>query len=462
MIELQTTRSIKALVLGSFLLLSLIFAINGNWRSSRFPIQMDANGYYIYLPAVFIYHDLENLNFVNDLPEQFDRKYFLYPNKNGGFLTKYAPGIAILHSPFFFVAHVTAITLDLKADGYSAIYRLALGLSTLFYTCLGLWLLALVLLRYFRPAAVFVTIGLLLFATNIFFYGLIQPGISHNYVFCMVCALLYCLDKWQIKQNWVYFSLAGTLVGFCSLIRPTEALVGLIPIGYFIYLWKTNQFNATFLKKHSLSILGAIVGFTLSLLPLLIYWKFATGNWVAYTYEQEGFYFDRPSQIWYGLFGFRKGWFVYTPLVFLACLGWFQFRNDKRFDAFRLAFWLYFPINLFIVLSWYCWWYGGCFGMRALIPALALAAFPIAWLFDSEKIMKLPILMFSGLCLVLNVFQSYQYQQKILHMDAMTWKSYIYIFGKWRLTEEQKAKRDTLLDHPDYLQRGKKLDEYFK
>jgi hypothetical protein len=46
-------------------------------------------------------------------------------------------------------------------------------------------------------------------------------------------------------------------------------------------------------------------------------------------------------------------------------------------------------------------------------------------------------------------------------MDAMTWRSYSFIFGKWKLSDEEKKKRDALLDYPDYLQRGKKLDEYF-
>jgi hypothetical protein len=47
-------------------------------------------------------------------------------------------------------------------------------------------------------------------------------------------------------------------------------------------------------------------------------------------------------------------------------------------------------------------------------------------------------------------------------MDAMTWRSYFFIFGKWKLDDAEKAQMKTMLDFPDYNQRGKKLDEYFK
>ncbi len=458
----SSTGAIKTFLLASFLLLSAYFTLNGNWYKTRFPIQMDANGYYVFLPAIFIYNDLENLSFVNDMPEQFDRKYFLYANASGGYMTKYSPGLAILELPFFLIAHASAKVLGIEATGYSPPYRLAMGISSIFYSCLGLWFLAKVLLRYFNPTSVLFTLVLMLFGTTIFHTTLMQSGTTHNHVFMVLALLLLYIDKWYHGQQAVDFGLAAFFAGYAALIRPTEALVALIPIGYFFQYWKHQKFNFRYLFSQVKGIVFALIGFLVCLLPVLLYWKFATGNWVAYTYEQEGFYFDRPWQIWYGLFGFRKGWFIYTPLLFLAAYGYFLMRKDERFAAYRSALIWYLPFNLFIVLSWYGWWYGGCFGNRALIPCLALAAFPIAYLFDSPKIMKLPLLAISGLFVLLNIFQTFQYQQRVMHMDAMTWRSYVYIFGKWKLSEEEKQHMQTLLDHPDYSQRGKKLDEYFK
>lgn len=248
-----------------------------------------------------------------------------------------------------------------------------------------------------------------------------------------------------------------------ALIRPTEVLIGMIPIGFLMNRWAVQRFNIqTILKDWKAVLVGAIT-FVLFLLPILLYWKFATGNWVAYTYEEEGFYFDRPWQIWLGLFGFRKGWFIYTPLLFLSAWGMYYLWNDERMNHFRAAFWWYMPVNLFIVLSWYGWWYGGCFGLRALIPALGLMAIPLASLLEHFKDSGRKSLIISGFGVALsflNVFQSFQYQRQILHMDAMTWRSYLYIWGEWELSPPEKEHLKTLLDYPDYNQRGKKLDEY--
>ena len=83
--------SSKKVLVVLFFILSGYVTLNGNCFRTKYPFQMDANGYYIYLPAIFIYHDLENLGFVDQMPEQFDRKYFLYRNQGGGYLSNYAP-----------------------------------------------------------------------------------------------------------------------------------------------------------------------------------------------------------------------------------------------------------------------------------------------------------------------------------------------------------------------------------
>jgi len=454
--------TVRQFLIGSFLFLSAYLVANRNWLNTRFPIQMDANGYYVYLPAIFIFDDLEKLDFINKMPEQFDRKYFLYPGAHGGYMTKYTPGMAILELPFFLAGHFAAPVFNFEQSGYSAPYRLAIAISSLFYSCLGLWILSIVLARYFKKETVLSIVILLLLATNLLFYSVIQAATTHNYVFFVLCLLLYFADKWYSSGKWQDFAYAGACVGFGALIRPTEILVGFIPAGMFLQMFLSQKSRLEWLKGQFISILTFILCFAVFLSPVFIYWKFATGNWVAYTYGHEGFYFDRPSQIWYGLFGFRKGWFIYTPILFLALSGIIMMWKQPRFSGIKAALLWYMPVNIYIVLSWYGWWYGGCFGLRAMVPALAIMAFPLAVFF--ERIIRTKVLFYSTslFFIFLNVFQSFQYQRQILHMDSMTWRSYIYVFGKWKLTKEEIAKRETLLDHPDYNQRGKKLDEYFK
>jgi len=457
--------SINKFLIVVFLAMAVFVTAKRNWLNSKDPIQMDANGYYIYLPAIFIYHDLANLNFVNSLPEQFDRKYFLYPTATGGFLTKYSPGIALLESPFFGIAHFLAPVFNHDQSGYSPPYRLAVALSTLFYTFSGLWLLSKILSKYFDPDVVFIVVGLMFFGTNILFYSVLQAGISHNYIFFTLAFSVFFAEKWLTSENWMHFGLAGAGIGLSTLIRPTEALLTLILFGFLWAKWWKNGISLAEIWKDWSSMIAAAIGFLLFLMPLFCYWKFATGNWITYTYEQEGFYFDRPWTIWYGLFGFRKGWFTYTPILFLCLPGFYFLWKDKRLKHIKSALIWYLPFNIFIIMSWYCWWYGGCFGMRALIPALILMAFPLALVYQKFKQKRLVfslILTFGLVCSFLNIFQSYQYQKQILHMDGMTWQAYKFIFGKFRLNEEEKAELKKLVEIPDYLERGKKLNEYFK
>lgn len=454
----------KKLLILSFILLTTYVVANRNWLNTRYPLQMDANGYYVYLPAIFIYQDLERLSFVDQMSEQFDRKYFLYPGANGGYMTKYTPGMAILELPFFVVAHFIAPFTGFEADGYSPPYRLAIALSTLFYTFLGLWLLGKLLERYFSPTTVSVTVLTILFGTNLLFYSSIQAAITHNYVFFSLMVALYYGDNWTHSQHWKHFALSCAGAGFAALIRPTEILIAGIPFGILLAkLYSQNDWKKELKSLVPTVILGGIC-FSVFLLPIFIYWKFSTGNWVAYTYEQEGFYFDRPWQIWLGLFGFRKGWFIYTPVLFLSLIGLKMMWNNLRFKHIRSAFLWYLPINLYIVLSWYGWWYGGCFGLRALIPALGIMATPIALFLENTLKSRRMAISFAlcGFFIVLNIFQSYQYQRQILHMDSMTWRSYLYIFGKWKLDEREKAHMKTLLDYANYNERGKKLSEYFE
>lgn len=425
---------------------------------------MDANGYYIYLPAIFIYQDLKHLSFVYQMPEQFDRKYFLYKTETGGLLSKYSPGLAILELPFFAVAHLSAPLFGFEANGYTPPYRLAVALSTIFYTILGLWILASTLAQWYNNKTVFWTIFALFLATNIFFFSNLQAGLTHNYLFFLFSsALAFGLD-WLKKGNlWSFFG-ACCCIGFAALIRPTEVLMGLVIVALAIQRWFLSGHKSG-ISDYAKTLATGALGFGIGVLPLLLYWKFATGNWIAYTYEQEGFNFDKPAQIWLGLFGFRKGWIIYTPLVALCIWAIPSFLKAKRIPGLGLAMGLYIPLNIFIVLSWWCWWYGGGFGQRALIPIFVLLAFPLAELFEANlnKALKFNLLtLFIGSLSFLNLFQSYQYQQQIIHMDGMTWPAYKYVFGKARLSDEEKKHIKTLMEYGSYDERGKKLSEYFK
>ena len=70
------------------------------------PTHSDGNGYYMYLPAFFVYHD-PGMHFLDQLAEDisgFSGTFF--PMDTGQVVDKYTMGVAILQLPFFLAADI--------------------------------------------------------------------------------------------------------------------------------------------------------------------------------------------------------------------------------------------------------------------------------------------------------------------------------------------------------------------
>jgi hypothetical protein len=203
-----------------------------------------------------------------------------------------------------------------------------------------------------------------------------------------------------------------------------------------------------FLRKYYLVLLMVLMSIVVWL-PQMIYWKYVTGQYLFFSYGEKGkFFFDQP-QVLNVLLSYRKGWLIYTPVMILAVSGFFFL-----WKANRKLFWpvlLYFLVNLYVVSSWGLWWYGGSFGMRALIDAygvysLALAAFS-AWIFNHRsRIFQLAYFVVLAVFVYHNIFEIRQYHSGAIHYVSMTKEAYWDSFG--RLNPSQRFIH--LLVFPDY------------
>ncbi|NOX46022.1 MAG: hypothetical protein GXO89_03475, partial [Chlorobi bacterium] len=110
-----------------FVYLFLSFSIKKPYENWDRVINSDGKGYYAYLPAIFIYHDLD-YKFIESYEDRYypaDKsvfKEFRMPYK-GETVNKYFPGFSFLWLPFFLLAHVLSLVLGFPADGYSIIYQ---------------------------------------------------------------------------------------------------------------------------------------------------------------------------------------------------------------------------------------------------------------------------------------------------------------------------------------------------
>ena len=84
-------------------------------------LSWDVFGYYLYLPATFIHHDiaLQDHAWLDDVMVRYEPSATLYQlvdGPDGTRVIKYSAGMAVLYAPFFLVAHLSAPLLGYPAD----------------------------------------------------------------------------------------------------------------------------------------------------------------------------------------------------------------------------------------------------------------------------------------------------------------------------------------------------------
>lgn len=414
----------------------------------------DKLGYYSYLPATFIYHDLKKLSFYPDVISKHDlaadQKYYaLYEQPNGNRLNKYSIGVAILEWPGFWIADTyVRNTSHYDEDGFSTPYQVSVALSGILFTVLGLIFLRLFLNRYYTDAVTALTLLCIGIGTNLYYYTAFDFGMSHQFSFGLFAAMLYFTERWHRLGKLKDVSAVAVVSGFIVIVRPVNILVLMIPLLWGVYNLQTLKGRMSFYASKYKQLLPAAILFVLVLMIQFTYWKTVSGKWVIDSYQEETFDFAH-THIIKGLFGYRKGWFVYTPLAFVGMLGFFSlWKQHRQFVYILLA---YFSITIYLTFSWYSWWYGGGFGARALIESLAVLSLPLAAFIAAVKSNK--YLSVAGITLLaaltsLNMFQVYQAAKGTLPYDLITRKYYWRVFGKVKATEED---RKYLMTDQDYI-----------
>lgn len=413
-------------------------------------ISYDILGYYSYLPAHFIYDDL-NLEFAKG--QAYNTPDMLAPvtTPTGQKVTKYSMGMALYYSPFFAIGHLIALATDFEADGFSLPYRLSVV-----FGCVGLLLLSLIglkrlLRRYFSDGIVAFTLLCLSFGTHLFYYVVHESLMSHTASFSLFVAIMHLSIAWHDQaQKWSTALLLGLAAGLVAIIRPTNFLIMLFPLLYGIQSWAAAKARLQLIWAHKGQVFILLAGIVLVLFPQMLYWKVQAGTWWFKAYPaHERLYWLEPY-IWEVLFSYRKGWLLYTPMMIFALLGlFFVARLQPKFMLFLAV---YLPLNIYVVACWFCWWYGGSFGMRALLEMMAPLSIPLAcfWqtIWQAKQRLVRSTIAIAILFIALNLFQTFQYRRGYIHWDSMTKEAYWFVFGKTALTEEEKTQLKTYLDDP--------------
>ena len=393
------------------------------WDSAFWMI--DAQGYYDYLPQLFIKHSLR-------YP---DNSVLFVDTSSMGNFNEYFIGTPLLWSPFYGAVFLAQRISGKTIDGYSAPYKRSIHIAALFWLLIGLMCCAAVMqMLEVSARAISLSLLLIVFGTNLFYYAILFPAMSHLYSFSMLSVFLYAGMKYFRTHRKIFLVTAAAAAGISIITRATS--IAILPILIPFIAGDVKKIIPQFLKPSFIFIAAPVL---LSILFIQCgAWYLQTGHWLVRPYSTGGFYFLKP-EIFNVLFSFRKGWFIYTPLALLALSGLPVLRRINRtlFYACLLAI----AVWVYLVSCWWCWTYADSFGHRAFVDIYSLIAVLLALSFDGlpeiinerfsfikKYFVRAVLLFFCLIFLALNIFQTWQLQNRIMISAYMDWERYKYIF----------------------------------
>jgi len=423
------------------------FVFYPRWKkaSTEATLSWDVSGYYWYLPAIFIYKDVKKQAYKDEVIKKYQPTgndfQQAFKHESGNYVMKYSAGMALMYLPFFTTAHLLAEPLGFQADGFSPPYQFAIQAGGLLVALLGLWYFRKFLLLFFSDTVTAICLLLLVFGSNFLNYGAIDSGMSHTWLFTIYLGILFATYHFYRAPGWKLAVSLGFLCGLATLTRPTDVISALIPC-----LWGLENLSMSalrkqfsFLAKHRKYILISFICAAIVFSIQLFYWKYSSGHWIVYSYQNQGFTWLHPHLKKY-LIGAHNGWLSYSPVMIFSFLGLIPFLKNGKHRVAVIAFIL---LDLYIVASWEYYWYGGRFMIQAYpILFLPLASF-IEWMLKSRvnKIIFVPILL---LFVYVGLWTTVQYHYGNLYdWEMSNRKYYLATIGRWHVSEDVFKLKDT-------------------
>jgi hypothetical protein len=387
------------------------------------PIRSDGFGYYIYLPAIFIHHDIFFTFFNDPAAAAVLHTYYPLPDwswtglsaHGDGFLDKFPAGVAILQSPFFLAAWAIArMSYAGPLSGFESPFQIAICVAGACYFAAGVYLLLRTLAARTNGRTAILCVLFALTTTNVVLYASFDASLSRVYSFFLVSAL--CAIAGSSDRSGARAFAFGLALGLAVVVRPTNLIAALLIV----------ELTANSTRRQVAKALALVAcGGTLGASPQMLTWWLTTGHAIYYSYGDEGFAFSQPQVINY-LFSIRKGVFFWHPAYLLMILSLIAHYRNYRREA--LVFLAMIAANFYLGMVWHSWWFGGSFGSRQTIdvlPAMVIAAGSAFALLQMAR----PLITVSARWLaiglaVVNSLQTYGYIAGKIPFDESTWTTY--------------------------------------
>ncbi len=404
-----------------------VMLLNFNQRLDY--IHSDGEGYYDYLPSVFIRKDLVRHQTISDTTTIFypalnDKPY--YKAYRNGLVNKYYCGTATILLPLFLPLHLCRSVLGFSDTGYEFPYQVMVLVGALLCLFVGLIAVRKILCQYrVRDFYIVCAQISILFSTPFTNYAWFDASYSHVFSFALISLFLLNIKLFTkhlyIKHLW----LAGLALGLITILRPVNFLVCLaLPLIIDLQgLFRVIDFIKTNAKPFTIAVF-------LFLAPIMLQmclWYLQTGYIYVYSYQHETFDFLNP-QLLNILFSYQKGLFVYCPILAIL-IGTTVFLNPTKNTFFKAYFLFYFTFITYVFSSWWCWFYGSSYGQRVYLEYLPILILPIKLFTQKPKFpQKLAFSIVLLITITVNLIQTWQYQHYILHWDQMNKEKYWRVF----------------------------------
>lgn len=427
------------LMLGSILWVYHVKVLNAP------KVYSDGFGYFAYLPAL-LYRDF-TFRFIEAGGWEHNLKLI---QAAGGMVNKYPVGVAIMESPFFFLAHLLSVLRDTltgsaTATGYSNLYQYMILGGGVCYWIAGTILLYLLLVKHLhfsKRVSLLTCIGIT-YGTNLFHYACYDACFSHVYSYFLFILFAYYLCWYEERakegRNRLWQTcIFGFLAGLIFMCRNTNILFVLTYVFYGVVDWNSLKARTIIILKPVRAIPIVLTGF-ITLFPQLLYWHTATGHWFLYSYGDE--YFDwLAPKLGNFLFSVRKGLFFWNPILLLAVVGMIAAYRAKGKLYTGLV--LFFVVIVYVSSTWWMWFYGGSFGQRVAVDFMCLFAVFMAEVFkrlenwkerdirrNGYKLAAGAVYGFCGVCIIWNLMSMLAYWYRVLPSDGATWNTVRNIVG---------------------------------
>ncbi len=293
-------------------------------------------------------------------------------------------------------------------------------------------------MHFFNETNTIFTLLAIYLGTNLLFWTTFDAGAPHTILFTMYLLLIWNTIQWHEKPKKRLAIIIGVLLGLIIASRPSEIIAIIIPL-----FWNIKG-KATLLTKLKLvwsnrwHFVLLIISVVLMGLPQMAYYQHYTGHLFVSTYNdpQSTLDFSNPRISWV-LFSYRKGLFLYAPLMIFSVLGIVKL-VQRQFNI-ALAIVLFLFVNLIFIASFTSLI---SYGYRAFIQSYAILILPLGFFIESILTKKLWIKLLSLSLLLFFVWfssiETWQIINGFIDSSRMTKAYYWKVFGKMNIRPTDK------------------------